>query len=83
MTTHRASDNYYGSDVEAAAQLAGEIAADVVARGGSDGWVAASSDQLKTAREVERILARFNIGYVDDMRGRWAHRTGGSRFFGG
>jgi hypothetical protein len=56
---------------------AGRIAAEVVTDGRSGGW----SGETAIAAEIERALAPFNIGYVDDMRGRWAKKPGGSRFF--
>ena len=60
-----------------------DIAAEVVAKGHSDGWVAESEGDRswKAAREAEKHLAKFNIGYVDDMDGSWGFVRGGTDFF--
>jgi hypothetical protein len=64
----------YGTDALADAAC---IAGEVIAEGASEGWTGGSA----AAAVVERILAPFNIGYVDDMTGRWMKRLGGSSFF--
>jgi hypothetical protein len=47
---------------------AATIAREIVADGSSDGWCG-DPDLLD---EIKRLLAPFNIGYVDDFTGRWA-----------
>jgi hypothetical protein len=57
-----------------------EIASEVVLNRKSEGWVA-SEKEIPHARRAERALAKFNIGYVDDMRGGWKGVRGGTDFF--
>jgi len=56
---------------------AGHIAMEVVENGESVGWAGHEKDVAR----VEKILAPFNIGYVDDMFGKWARVKGGSRVY--
>jgi len=57
------------------AGAAAEIAAEVVRKNRSRGW-AGSDQQLMS--DIAEHLARFNIGYVDDMWGEWAFVRGGT-----
>ncbi len=68
--------NYVSADEDV--QL---IAGEVAKYGHSNGWNARASDELQVALEVEKRLARFNIGYTDDSKGHWAYRQGGTRHF--
>ena len=63
------------------ARDAADIAREVVAGGKSDGWAAWDAKDQAVAKEIEERLGVFNIGYVDDMLGRWAFQRGGSKFF--
>lgn len=45
----------------------------------SSPWYAAQSYIL--ARDIERELAAFNIGYISDERGSWGYVPGGSRIW--
>jgi hypothetical protein len=54
---------------------ASEIAGEVVSTGRSRGW--AGSD-MELMSEIAEQLAKFNIGYVDDMWGDWAFVRGGT-----
>ena len=60
---------------------AGTIAQEVISTGKSDGWSALTDAYLKVAKEIEQILAKFNIGCVDDARGTWRYVKGGSKLF--
>jgi hypothetical protein len=73
-----ASRNYTNAEKNAA-----DIAYEVVAEGESDGWSASDDRATKIATKIEGILADFNIGYVDDMKGTWKKKPGGSKFFRG
>jgi hypothetical protein len=53
------------------------IASEVIMHGSSERWCGG----VEIGAEIERTLADFNIGYVDDMFGSWAKRPGGSSFF--
>ncbi len=57
----RKSYNYAPED-------AGRIAQECVMLGYSIGW----SGSLELLSEIQRLLAPFNISYVDDMWGEWA-----------
>lgn len=50
--------------------VAGIIAGEVIESGKPDGW----QGSLEEASQVEKILSRFNIVYVDDFVGKWGHR---------
>lgn len=65
-----------------------DIAYEVVKSRVSTGWVVpyGKSSMMRAslaAQEAEGILAQFNIGYTDDMRGSWSYVNGGSSFFSG
>jgi hypothetical protein len=57
--------SYYSSSQEVASLIASEV----IRYGKSEGW-GGSLDELSTLQD---ILARYNIGYVDDMIGKWAY----------
>jgi hypothetical protein len=59
----------YSNDARCDAAL---IAAECITQGKSTGW---SGDDATAAdlTERERILAPYNVHYVDDMRGEWRH----------
>jgi hypothetical protein len=63
----------YLSVADSSKQIAGEVAQ----YGSSKDW---SGDQ-DLAKEVERHLSKFNIGYTDPKGGGWSHKTGGTRYF--
>lgn len=63
----------YLSIEEAAQTIAGEI----VHSGSSTGWVG----NADIARDLEKHLSKFNIGYTNPKTGTWAHRTNGTRYF--
>lgn len=44
-------------------------------------WVVLNDQTAKIAKAVERKLAKFNIGYTDDARGKWSYVRGGTKFF--
>jgi len=69
----RANLHYDGASEDAAF-----IASEVVRKGRSRGW---SEDpaEIPTAAEIEEILAKYNIGYIET--GVWGHRPGGTRRF--
>ena len=69
----KASQTY---DINHLKTNASEIAAEVVSRGSSTGW----SGDTNHLRIIQGILADFNIGYVDDMHGKWSYVRGGSKF---
>ncbi len=73
-TTMRTLRTYTNDAFADAVRIAGEV----IAEGASDGW--SGYDNAAPAM-VERILAPFNIGYVDDMTGSWMKRPGGTTFF--
>ena len=50
--------------------VAGIIVSEVIQSGKSDGWQG-SLDELS---QIKNILSKFNIFYVDDFVGEWAHR---------
>jgi len=60
-----------------------EIASEVVENGKSEGWnTQERGDRTwKAAANAEKKLAKFNIGYIDDMFGEWGFSRGGSNFF--
>jgi hypothetical protein len=62
-----------------AQQDAALIAAEVISKRFSSGWITPDPEDKKTAANTERLLALFNIGY--DMNGRWVHKVKGSNFF--
>jgi hypothetical protein len=42
----------------------------VIQSGKSDGWQGSSEEELS---QIENILSKFNIFYVDDFVGEWGH----------
>lgn len=72
-----AAPNTYADEMDAAF-----IAQQVVQYGKSSGWAIPTDPyQLRLAQEIERELSKFNIGFVDEVRGVWAHRPGGTHAF--
>jgi hypothetical protein len=63
------------------------IAEEVVSTGKSQGWIVANKNEpnflntYNSAKEAEKTLKKFNIGYVDDGFGEWGFARGGSDFF--
>jgi hypothetical protein len=70
----RRANLHYDGALEDAAFIASEV----VRKGRSRGWVEDPAE-LPVAAEIETILARFNIGYIE--AGVWAHKPGGSHRF--
>jgi hypothetical protein len=58
----------YDTDVKKAA---GIIAAEVVEKGNSIGWVSSDHNQFN---QLKNYLANFNIAYVDDFAGEWRYK---------
>ena len=52
--------------------VSGVIASEVIRYGKSEGW----SGNLTDFIEIQEVLSKFNIVYVDDMFGRWAYGKG-------
>ena len=50
------------------------IASEVVESGSSKGWATVNGNNLGVARDLERHLAKFNIGYTDAKTGTWGSR---------
>ncbi|OGW26378.1 MAG: hypothetical protein A2X59_05245 [Nitrospirae bacterium GWC2_42_7] len=50
--------------------VAGIITSKVVKSGKSNGW----QGSLEELSQIKDILSEFNIYYVDDFVGEWAHR---------
>ena len=63
----------YLSVEEAAKSIAGEV----MHSGASAGWVG----NTDIARDLEKHLAKFNIGCTNPKTGTWGHRTNGTRYF--
>jgi hypothetical protein len=72
-----ASANTYADELDAAF-----IAQQVVQGGRSIGW-AMPTDPMQThlAQQIERDLAKFNIGVIDPKASVWGHKPGGSHVF--
>ena len=64
-----------------------DIAYEVLNSKVSSGWVVPNEKSpsyrrtLEAAKETESMLAQFNIGYTDDMRGSWSYVKGGTKNF--
>jgi hypothetical protein len=58
----------YDTDVKKAA---GIIAAEVVEKGNSIGWVASDHNHFN---QLKNYLSNFNIAYVDDFAGEWRYK---------
>lgn len=72
-----AASNTYQDDMDAAF-----IAQQVVQYGKSSGWAMPKDTmQVHLAQQIERELAKFNIGFVDPTHGVWAHKPGGTHAF--
>jgi len=70
----RKANLHYDGAVEDAAYIASEV----LRKGRSRGWVEDPAE-LPVAAEIEGILSRYNIGYLES--GVWGHRPGGSHHF--
>ena len=57
-------------EIGSSKMAAGIIAGEVIASGKSDGW----QGSLEDLSQIKNILSKFNIVYVDDFVGEWAHR---------
>jgi hypothetical protein len=57
------------------------IASEVIETGKSSNWTAANENNLTLARDLERHLAKFNIGYTSPNTGTWTARRDGTRYF--
>lgn len=57
------------------------IASEVVQNGQSKNWSKVNENSLAVARDLERHLAKFNIGYTDPKNGTWTVAKGGTRYF--
>lgn len=53
------------------------IVSEVVQYGVSKSW----AGDAEIARELEKYLAKFNVGYVDPKTGSWSHCRNGTRYF--
>ena len=58
----------YDEDVKKAA---GIIAAEVIEKGNSTGWVALDHNHFN---QLKTYLANFNIAYVNDFTGEWRYK---------
>jgi hypothetical protein len=45
------------------------IASEVIESGQSNGW----QGSVEERAQVEKILSKYNIAYVDDLFGRWGY----------
>ncbi len=73
----QAAANLYADELDA-----GYIAQEVVMYGRSKNWAMPNNDTRKhLAVEIEKTLAPFNIGIIDEATGTWGHKPGGSRFY--
>jgi len=61
---------------------AGYIASEVIRYGKSRGWSTDPSEQ-EVARQIAKILSKYNIGLIDPHAGVWGHRPGGTHSMGG
>jgi len=72
-----AAQNLYADELDA-----GYIAQEVVMYGRSKNWAAPNNDTRKhIAMEIEKQLAPYNIGIIDEAAGTWGHKPGGSHFY--
>jgi hypothetical protein len=53
------------------------IAGEVVQYGKSTNWTGTN----EISKELEKYLAKFNIGCTDPKTGTWAHRRNGTRYY--
>ena len=60
------------------------IAQQVITHGKSVGWaMPTDAMQAHLARNIEQELAKYNIGFVDPVKGVWAHKPGGTHVLRG
>lgn len=71
-----AAANIYADDLDV-----GYIAQQVVLSGKSRNWAKPEGHTLKIAADIEKELAPFNIGIIDEATGTWGHKPGGSHFY--
>jgi hypothetical protein len=72
-----AAPNTYADDMDAA-----YIAQQVIQYGKSTGWAPPTEPHAQhLAQQIERELAKFNIGITDHSVGTWSHKPGGSHVF--
>lgn len=57
------------------------IASEVVQNGQSKNWARVNENSLAVARDLERHLAKYNIGFTDPKTGTWSTSRGGTRYF--
>ena len=61
----------------------------MILTGKSRGWIVPHESDpsykrvAKVVMDTEHELAKFNIGYTDDMNGAWTRVSEGTRFFQG
>lgn len=69
--------NFYADDLDS-----GYIAQQVIMTGKSRNWAAPDNETRKhIAIAIEKMLAPFNIGVIDETTGTWGHKPGGSHFY--
>lgn len=73
-----AAANLYADDLDA-----GYIAQQVILYGKSRNWAIPQGHSVKLASAIEKQLAPFNIGIIDEATGTWGHKPGGSHFYRG
>lgn len=59
------------------------IASEVVADGNSKGWGKPDQNGITLAIELEKHLAKFNIGLKEPRAGIWGTVRNGTRYFNG
>ena len=57
-------------DAGSSKMVAGIKSGEVIESGESDGW----QGSLEELSQVEKILSKFNIFYVNDFAGEWGHK---------
>lgn len=57
------------------------IASEVVETGSSKNWSRVNNNNLALAKDLEKHLAKFNIGYTDPRNGSWSTKRDGTRYF--
>lgn len=67
----------YLSVSEASKKIAGEV----LEFGVSKNWAPVDQNSIDLAKDLEKYLSKFNIGYTDNKSGTWSHRRDGTRYF--
>lgn len=57
------------------------IASEVIEGGKSSNWSPVNENNLKVAKELEKHLSKFNIGYTNPKEGTWTAKKDGTRYF--